>query len=219
MSKRMKYSLLISAIPILISLFTTACSSFRYFVEKPDYKVLQDDGKLEIRRYVPTVVAEVEADGERFDAVNKSFSPLADYIFGANTKGQKIAMTSPVSQKAESEKIAMTSPVTQQPTGEGKWTVQFTMPSKYKLADLPEPKNPAVKLREVPSRTFAVYRFNGSIEKSDFNKRLETLRNYMNDKNLEAVGEPTFAYYDPPWTLPFLRRNEILIEITSDSAI
>jgi len=212
----MKYYLLILAVPVLILILVTGCSTVRYFVEKPAYKVMQDDGKLEIRLYDPTVVAEVEAEGERFDAVNKSFSPLADYIFGANTKGQKIAMTSPVSQQAESEKIAMTSPVTQQPTGDGKWTVQFTMPSKYKLADLPEPKNPAVKLREVPSRTFAAYRFSGGIEKTDFNKRLEKLRDYIKEKQLQSIGEPTFAYYDPPWTLPFLRRNEILIEVAPE---
>ena len=92
------------------------------------------------------------------------------------------------------------------------------MPAKYKLEDLPEPTNPAVRLREVPPRTFAVIRFSGDIEEADFAGRLDSLRAWVEARSLRPAGEPVYAYYDPPWTLSFLRRNEIMIEVAEETA-
>ena len=98
-------------------------------VEKPDYKVIQSEQNIEIRQYEPMIIAEVEVDGKREDAIRDGFRLLADYIFGNNTVEKSISMTTPVQQK-ENQKIAMTTPVQQQLAGKS-WQISFVMPSKY----------------------------------------------------------------------------------------
>ena len=129
-------------------------------VEEPPHAVLVRDGKFELRRYAPMVVAEVVTTGGRWPAVNAGFRPLARYIFGANTPGAKIAMTSPVTQTAgggKGEKIAMTAPVVQAKQGDA-WTIRFVMPAGSTLATMPAPVDPSVRLLEEPSRTVAALR-------------------------------------------------------------
>ena len=106
-------------------------------VEKPDYKVIQSEQNIEIRQYEPMIIAEVEVDGKREDAIRDGFRLIADYIFGNNTVEQNISMTAPVQQK-ENQKIAMTSPVQQQLAGKS-WQISFVMPSKYNMDSLPVP--------------------------------------------------------------------------------
>ena len=114
-------------------------------VEKPDYKIIQSEQNIEIRQYEPMIIAEVEVDGKREDAIRDGFRLIADYIFGNNKVQRDIAMTAPVQQK-ESQKIAMTAPVQQQSTGKS-WQISFVMPSKYSMQTLPEPKDDRVRLR------------------------------------------------------------------------
>ena len=128
-------------------------------VEQPKYKLVEADKNIEIRDYGPTIVAEVEASGERAKAISEGFRLIADYIFGNNSSKQNVPMTAPVTQQSGG-KIAMTAPVTQQGSG-NTWTVRFIMPAKYTLATLPKPNNLAVKLREIPGKRFAVIRFSG----------------------------------------------------------
>lgn len=180
-------------------------------VEQPKYNVVESDADIEIRNYAPMIVAEVEFSGERNDALGRGFRAIADYIFGNNSSAQKVAMTAPVTQQG-SEKIAMTAPVTQQGDGNA-WTVRFVMPSSYTLENLPKPKNPAVKLKEIGGRRFAVIRFSGMAFEDSLNRHTEKLQDFVKAKNLDPLSAPTYAYYNPPWTLPFLRRNEVLIEI------
>ena len=136
---------------------------------------------------------------------------IADYIFGNNLSSQKVSMTAPVTQQA-SEKIAMTAPVTQQ--GDGKsWQVRFIMPARYTMETLPKPNNPAVKLKEIKAKRFAVIRFSGLAGQDSLKRHTARLQAYLRSNNLEALSTPTYAFYNPPWTLPFLRRNEIMIEI------
>ena len=117
-------------------------------VEKPDYKVVQSEQNIEIRQYKPMIIAEVEVDGKREDAIRDGFRLIADYIFGNNTVEQNISMTAPVQQK---EKIAMTSPVQQQLSGKS-WQISFVMPSKYSMDSLPVPNNNRVRLKEILSK-------------------------------------------------------------------
>jgi len=180
--------------------------------EQPKYAVVSVKNNIEVRDYAPMIVAEVEATGEREEAITKGFSILADYIFGNNKSSSKVAMTAPVTQQ-ESRKLAMTAPVTQQNV-DGKWQVRFMMPSNYNLSSLPQPNNAAIQLNEVPSKRFVVIRFSGIPTESVLKKNLEKLQDHIRDEKIKTVTEPTYAFYNPPWTLPPMRRTEIMIEIS-----
>jgi hypothetical protein len=180
-------------------------------VEQPKYKVVESDHGIEIRDYTPVIVAEADVSGERDKAIGEGFRIIADYIFGNNLSSQKVAMTAPVTQQA-SEKIAMTAPVTQQGDGNS-WQVRFIMPASYTMETLPKPKNPAVKLKEIEGKRFAVIRFSGFASEDSLKRHTDQLTESIRAKKLTGVSAPTYAFYNPPWTLPFLRRNEVMIEV------
>lgn len=183
--------------------------------EEPAFRPVAKSGAFELRDYPPLVVAEVTVPGDQRTAASRGFSKLAGYIFGGNTQKGAIAMTAPVSQvraKAPSQAIAMTAPVMQTPVG-GEWIVRFTMPSRWTLATLPAPNDPAVKLTTLPAQRMAVVRFSGLASQAAFDQKSAELMGYVTSQNLRAAGEPTLAQYDPPWTLPFLRRNEVMIAV------
>jgi hypothetical protein len=178
-------------------------------VEHPKYTLVERSGAIEIRDYAPMIVAETEVRGDRREAISKGFRLIADYIFGNNTAAQKVPMTAPVTQQ-DSEKIAMTAPVTQQ--GGDTWRVRFIMPSKYTMETLPKPNNPAVVLKEIPGKRFAVIRFSGMGGKDSLDRHTKELQEFISAKQLTSLSSPTYAFYNPPWTLPFLRRNEVMVE-------
>jgi DNA gyrase inhibitor GyrI len=180
-------------------------------VEQARYDVVASHGKIEIRDYAPMIVAEVSVPGDRETAISEGFRKIADYIFGNNISSQKVAMTAPVIQQP-GEKIAMTEPVTQQ-GGEELWQVRFVMPSSHTMESLPKPNSPDVVLREVTGKRFAVIRFSGRAKTKSLEERTKDLQAFIENKQLQAISEPTYAFFNPPWTLPFLRRNEVMIEI------
>jgi hypothetical protein len=180
-------------------------------VEQPDYKVEKQDGAIEIRSYGPMIAAEAVVEGERKAAVNEGFRLIAGYIFGKNEPQAKIAMTAPVEQQ-KSQKIAMTAPVTQQGQ-ENSWTVRFIMPKSWTMQTLPAPSDPRVKLEPLPARRFLVVTFSGLGRDDAIKSRTDELRQYAAKHNLATTGEPLIAFYNPPWTLPMLRRNEIMLEL------
>ena len=180
-------------------------------VEKPDYKVIQSEQNIEIGQYEPMIIAEVEVDGKREDAIRDGFRLLADYIFGNNTVQQVISMTAPVQQK-ENQKIAMTAPVQQQSMGKS-WRMSFVMPSKYRLDSLPVPNNNRVRLKEILTKKFVVIEFSGTNSNENVTKHENQLMNYIEANQINIIGSPKYAFYNAPWTLPFLRRNEVMIEI------
>lgn len=166
-------------------------------VEKPKYKVLEQDGKIEIRQYPALRVAEIKRSGNRGSAVRNAFSPLASYIFA---------------KKRDGEKISMTAPVTQQKTG-GDWTVQFIMPSKYSLSDLPKPDNAEVRLREIPAKKRVAIQFSGKQTDDLLATKEKELRAWLKTKGITPKGPPLYAYYNDPFTPGFMRRNEVLFEM------
>lgn len=180
-------------------------------VDEPKYTVIESQDHIEIREYAPIIVAEVEVTGERMKAIREGFRMIADYIFGNNAPARKIAMTAPVTQQ-RGEKIAMTAPVTQQASGDG-WKVRFVMPDGSTLETLPEPNNHQVKLIQIPAKRFGVIRFSGFNTDGNIDSHREKLLRYVSEHKLATIGEPTMAFYNPPWTLPFLRRNEVMIEL------
>ena len=180
-------------------------------VEQARYDIVESHGEIEIRDYAPMIVAEVSVPGDRETAISDGFRIIADYIFGNNISSQKVAMTAPVIQQP-SEKIAMTAPVTQQ-GGEELWSVRFVMPSDYTMQTLPKPNNPDVILKAIVGKRFAVIRFSGLARAHRLAAHTKELEAFILENNLQTVSEPTYAFFNPPWTLPFLRRNEVMIEI------
>ena len=185
---------------ILISMFSMTTFS----IETLKYDVLEKNGNIEIRKYQKHITASVTfTDKEEFD--KSAFRTLADYIFGNN-----ISMTSPV--LTEGEKIAMTAPVLSD-NGQTSWTMSFSMPSEYTLETLPTPKNPNVKIQEVDEKTMATIRFSGFMSDDNFKRAETSLKKFLEINNFEVNGNFLRAGYNPPWTLPFLRRNEVIVEI------
>ena len=180
-------------------------------VEEPRYEVTRRLGDVELRRYAPQVRAVTLVDAGLESAMSEGFRRLAGYIFGGNTGRAKIAMTAPVS--ATPVKIAMTAPVSATPADGGQTRVAFTMPAALELQALPVPNDPRVVLEAVPAHLVAVVRFSGTTSDARVSKERAALFSALERAGLKRSGEPTLARYDPPWTLPFLRRNELAVDV------
>ena len=183
-------------------------------VEEPKFETVLKDEAFEIRRYPPLVVATTQVPGDMDAASNRGFRTIADYIFGNNVAtpagaSAKIAMTAPVTVAPI---VPAASAATSDMTAE-QWQVQFVMPGQYRLDTLPRPKNEAVTLRELPARTTAVLSYSWLNSETKVQQKTDELRAWMKSRQLEALGPPRLARYDPPWTLPMWRRNEIQIDI------
>ena len=172
--------------------------------EEPNYTVLSKTENFELRRYDEQLVAQTWVSGDQDAASRTGFKILADYIFGNNIapsgESSKISMTAPVSIKQEH----------QQQT-DGKWRVQFTMPSQYSMQTLPKPNNPDIKIIEVPPQTYGVIKFSGLAGAEKVAAKIAELQSWMQMQKLTIISSPELARYNPPWTLPFMRRNEVMI--------
>ncbi len=184
--------------------------------EEPAYTVKHHEGAFEVREYPALVAAEVTISGQRNEAVSAGFRALAGYIFGGNTRRQKIPMTAPVVQAPSAgERIPMTAPVTQTPVA-GAWVIRFIMPKAYTLETLPAPNDPTVRLRALPPERVAVVRFSGLAHEPDIARSTADLQAFIVSHHLQPAGPASLARYNPPWTPWFMRRNEIMIPVLAD---
>jgi hypothetical protein len=179
--------------------------------EEPKFELISRQDHIELRRYPAFIVAETFVEGDMDAASGKGFRAIADYIFGNN-----VAADSALDKG--SEKIAMTAPVTMEPAnaasqGAKRWRVHFVMPCTYTLNTLPKPNNPAVQLREVPAKTWAVLSYSGFNTEAGIQQRTDELVAWLAAQKIKTTGSPQLARYNPPWTLPMFRRNEIMLEI------
>lgn len=184
-------------------------------VEQPKYVVVKQAGSIEIRNYPAMIVAQTEVSGPRKAAIEEGFRLIAAYIFGANSPNTKIAMTAPVQQQAR-EKVAMTAPVTQQ-GGEDHWTIRFIMPANRTLDTLPLPNDKRVHLRQEPAKRILAIRFSGLANDDVIGAKTVELRDYASRHDIKTTGVPLLALYNPPWTLPIFRRNEIMLDVRADA--
>ncbi len=188
-------------------------------IERPSYSVIEKRDGYEIRTYDQYVVAETTVSGNMQQAMNEGFTRIAGYIFGGNTTKASISMTAPVSEKIEmtvpvSEKIAMTAPVVAGDETNGARVISFVMPSKYTLETLPVPDDARVKLRAVAGHTVAALSFSWSSSAETVTAKKLQLASLLARDRVTVAGEPQAAFYNPPWTPPFMLHSEILIPIS-----
>ncbi|MEX1119229.1 MAG: heme-binding protein [Terrimicrobiaceae bacterium] len=172
-------------------------ASSRAAYETARYDVLSTQGDMELRRYAPMVLATTALGPEDRD---NGFGRLFRFISGANEAKQKIAMTTPVFMPSSAK-------------GEIQ-TMQFVLPADVGTSGAPKPTASNVTLESRPGGVFAALRFRGYGSREKQQKALETLLAWIKTSGRSTKGDPIFAYYDPPWTPEFLRRNEVLIEVT-----
>ncbi len=194
---------------IIIIFIVLGYGAFYYFTMRhiniPKYTIVSKINNIEIRDYKPMIVAEVTASGQRKQAISNGFRVLANYIFRDNStknkKPKKISMTAPVIQRPLKEKNA--------------WTIAFVMPAKYSLKTLPIPDNKKIQIRAVPAHNAIVIRFSGSISQDNIDAHMAQLKSYIRARSLNVSTTPMLMFYNPPWTLPSIRRNEIGFTIKS----
>ena len=166
-------------------------------VEKPNYESLSIDNNIELRQYDVIYIAEVFIESERTDAIKAGFKILANYIFGGNSENLKIAMTAPVKQQRV----------------DNGWKISFVMPVEYSLRTLPIPNDKIVKIKKITRKKYAVITFSGLNSDLNINFHKNLLKRYLKKNTIPTHNAPIYAFYNPPWTLPMFRRNEIMIEI------
>ncbi|UPV75982.1 heme-binding protein [Halorussus limi] len=188
----------------------------------PSDTVAEFDG-VELRRYPRLVLAETTAPDE-----DAAFDRLFRYISGENETGEEVSMTAPVATKGTTistatpsdrpagEAISMTAPV-RTTRDEGEVTMAFYLPADYDPGDAPIPTNPAVRLAVEPPRTIAVTRFSWYASDGRVRKHRESLLDALDARGIEPRTRPTLLQYDDPWTPPFMRRNEVAVEVDHEA--
>lgn len=188
--------------------------------EEPDFTVVDriaDD--VEIRSYPTRLAAETTVDAaDDRSGSNQAFQTLFDYISGANRSQSAVEMTVPVEVASTGENIAMTVPVETAAAASGRMTMRFFLPASYTPASAPEPADPKVRLVELPNTTEAVLRFSGLGGEARIEEGKAQLREALDSSDWKLAGGAKTLFYDPPWTLPFFRRNEIAIPVERKSA-
>ena len=198
---------------LITTLLFSSCNLMA--TEEPDFHLILKKDNFEIREYEPKILAQVEVVGDFDDASKKGFRLLADYIFGNNVSddgSSKIDMTAPVVLEPKSKVIDMTAPFIKEGNGR-EWLISFVMPKEFSIKNLPKPNNKEIKIIKLPKEKYAVIIFSGLIRESNYKEQEKLLKNFINAKNLTTVGQLQIARYNPPWTLPFFRRNELMIKI------
>ena len=195
-----------------------AVSQTAVAIERPDYEVLLRDGDIEFRHYPAYLVAQtlVENTPDRDAAANIGFRRLFKYITGANKAKTEISMTSPVEQFAENtqggQKIDMTAPV-EQAESQGGWAVAFVLPKIFSWDSAPVPSDPTVKIMERPERIVATLRYSGRWTDKNVSRHGQELKSYLESHLIAGVSPVQTAFYNAPFTPPFMRRNEVQIEV------
>ena len=215
-------------IGIVTAASVAACSAFGgKAAEEPAYNVVNEDGDFQVREYDAYAVAETMVSPPFDSATRTGFGRLVRYISGANSGKRKIEMTAPVELEPRGEKIRMTAPVVLSPaaysganresalTGESidTWRMAFVLPEGYTAENSPVPSNPAVMIRDVAPRKVASIRFSGFLGDKKAEQQRKRLADWLDARGMEHMADWRVAGYNPPWTIPPLRRNEVLVTL------
>ena len=181
-----------------------------------DYETVENVGDVEIRHYPPTVLVETVASSE-----NAAFRRLFRYISGENRSATDVSMTAPVESggKTPGQSVAMTAPVESDRDGDGV-RMAFYLPPEYDYDTAPRPTDESVRLIEQPGRTLAVLGFSWWTSDGRVARKTDQLRSTLAEANgtFELVGEPFLMRYEGPLVPPFLRTNEVAVEVRRVSA-
>ena len=192
--KPKKLIFIIPALVLIAGALGGLTSTSRAAYETPEYKVVREDGKFEIRDYPPMTLATTPMAG---DGMDNSFMRLFRFIDGGNERSEKIAMTTPVFIDSAPEKK----------------TMSFVVPRKVAENGAPKPSGEKITLGKAEPARFAVFRFSGGRTAENEVSALAKLKTWLEMEKITAKGAPMFAYYDPPWIPSFLRRNEVMLRI------
>ncbi len=206
------------ALIVGLAVWTAASAYIMWGIEEARYDVVGNRDGYEIRRYAPMIIAETAMEGTDKDASARAFRTLASYIFGENEAAQKIKMTAPVimDDEIQSQDITMTAPVLVERTA-SKSRMAFVMPSRFTRETPPRPKDDRITIREVPERRIAALGFSWYAPLSRRREKEQELLSMLRRDGVEPVGAPIYAGYNPPFSVPFLMRHEILVEIAPRS--
>ena len=193
-----------SKFTIIIAFITIFYTNISMALEEPTYSIVKSNENYEIRKYSDRLAVEVE-----FSSENSGFRYLFNYISGENTTSEKVNMTVPVTQSA---KIDMTAPVTQS-NKDGKMLMQFFLPSKFTIDTAPTPTNKRVKLVIIEGGYYAIKRYSGRTSDTNYKKHLEKLKENLISDNIETLDDGIKAIFNGPFTLPIMRRNEVMMKI------
>jgi hypothetical protein len=166
--------------------------------EQMPYTVVAKRDGYELRRYDPAILVQVTVTGDSQSAGSMGFGPLVRYISGDNMPGRRMAMTSPVLQESSTSTHHV---------------ISFVLPQDVSIDDIPRPRDARVSTRAVAAREMAARTYIGRWTQRKFDDNAADLIANLARDGLTAVGLPSWARYDPPWTPPFLRRNEVLVEL------
>lgn len=201
---------------LVSSVVLAGCSvvGVRAGYDQPGYSVVEKlGGEIEVRLYGPRTAAEIKVESRgRSSNEGRAFSVLANYIFGGNKGSNSISMTTPVEASTRSTTIAMTTPV-EAASSTGSYQMRFFLPDGYDAKTAPIPNDSRVKLVDLPETTMAVLRFSGSRDDDDVDRFKAMLLANLERSQWTALSEPVAFFYDPPWTLPPLRRNEVAVSV------
>jgi hypothetical protein len=184
---------------VLVISLMTAWYLVPKFLEQPSYKVVQKNGNIEIRLYDSILLQSVSVSGDQYQALRKGFRPLVSYIGAKKRDGDKISMTAPVMQLSGDT--------------QDDWIISFSMPSKYDASSLPAPNNEQVFTETIDPTKAAVIRFSGNADEELLAQKTEQLSDWLKKSAFTAQSKPRYMFYNDPSTPPFLRRNEVFIEI------
>jgi hypothetical protein len=184
-------------------------------IEEPRYEVVERIGNAaEVRQYGRRIAAETTvAAGGPENPRTEAFRALAGFIFGGNEAHQEIDMTSPVTVISAGTEMAMTAPAAVDSSESG-LTMRFFMPVGYSKERLPEPSDPRVRLVEMAPTTMAVLPFSGSTGDAAVSVQTAALMKALQQTTWRVSGPTVAFFYNPPWTLSFLRRNEVAVPVS-----
>ena len=159
--------------------------------EEANYEVVKENKEYEIRKYSDRLVIEtnsIEGNG---------FRKLFNYISGNNEESQEIKMTVPVTQEIKN----------------GSMTMQFYLPLKFNKDNAPKPSNSDIKILNIEGGYYAVIKYSGRSSDKNFLKNKNILEKQLKQDNITIISPPIRASYNSPFTLPMLKRNEVMYRI------
>jgi len=213
------HRIIMSILSLIAVSLSSACSVFGVqTVEEARYELVHKDNQFEIREYATLVIAQTRVSADYEKAGNQAFRKLFRYISGENETRTEISMTAPVIADEQAankgENIAMTAPVTSEQDGD-QWRYSFVLPDQYTIDSAPRPLNPEVTLVEVPSKQVASVQYSGRASPKARRAYTESLSTWIEAQGLKMLSKPRWAGYNPPFTIPWFRRNEVLIDVAA----